>query len=56
MSHEEPVETGLRHEEWTTSESSTSRQLVEIQSVGCDVTERKQARSRSGASVRRRPA
>ena len=60
--HEEPVETGLRHEEWSDiGVFDEQGQLVEIQSVGRDVTERKQAeaeirRQREAAHLRERLA
>ena len=59
---EEPDETGLRYEEWTDSGIfDERRQLIEIQSVGRDITERKQAeaeirRQREAAHLREKLA
>ena len=60
--YEEPVEAGLRHEEWSDiGVFDEQGQLVEIQSVGRDVTQRKQAeaeirRQREAAQLRERLA
>ena len=60
--YEEPVEAGLRHEEWSDiGVFDEQGQLVEIQSVGRDVTQRKQAeaeirRQREAAHLRERLA
>lgn len=60
--YDEPHAGGLRHEEWTDSGIFDERgQLIEIQSVGRDITERKQAeveirRQREAAHLREKLA